>query len=142
MENVVIEKEKVEDDDKEYDKQEIIKQEPVEGTKVSKLDKVILYIPDIVDEYPNFVEEEWSLEEIKNFCDEFGIIVTFTAKPTNEYPENTIISQSRAAGTTIVKGANLTIVYAVKYEETQTDKTDKTDDKSTDSQKENKTDGN
>ena len=136
LENVVIEKEKIDDDDN-YDKQEIIKQEPEAGTKVSKAEKVILYIPDIVDEYPNFVEEAWSLEEIQNFCDEYGIVVTFTAKPTNEYPENTIISQSRAAGTAIVKGANLTIVYAVKYEETTTNQ--KTDSSTNDKKEESKT---
>ena len=52
-----------------------------------------------------------------DFCDEYGIVVTFVPKPTDEFPENTIISQSRAAGTTIVNGATLRIVYAVKYEE-------------------------
>ena len=141
--DVVVEKMDTEDE-KEYDKQEIIKQEPEAGTKVSKGEKVTLYIPNIVDEYPNFVEEAWSLEEIQNFCDEYGIVVTFTAKPTNEYQENTIISQSRAAGTTIVKGANLTVVYAVKYEElaSSSDKTtsDKTSEKSTsDDEKEEST---
>ena len=114
--DVVIEKMDT-DDEKEYDKQEIIKQSLEVGTKVSKGEKIILYIPNVVDEYPNFVEEAWSLEEIQNFCDEYGIVVTFTPKPTNEFTENTIISQSRAAGTTIVKGATLKIVYAVKYEE-------------------------
>ena len=138
LENVIIEKLKLEeDDDKEYDKQERIKQEPDAGTKVAKGDKVTLYIPDIVDEYPNFVEEAWSLEEIQNFCDEYGIVVTFTAKPTNEYQENTIISQSRSAGTTIVKGANLTVVYAVKYEESTNDK--KEEKTTSDDKKEEKT---
>ena len=123
------------DDDKEHDKQEIIKQEPSAGTKVSKGEKVTLYIPNIVDEYPNFVEDAWSLEEIQNFCDQYGIIVTFTPKPTTEFTENTIISQSRAAGTAIVKGATLRIVYAVKYEE------EKKEEKETkDQTKEEKTD--
>ena len=114
--DVLIEKMEPEED-KEYDKQEIIKQEPEAGTKLSKGQKVTLYIPNIVDEYPNFVDEDWSLEEIQSFCDEYGIVVTFEKKPTNEFPENTIINQSRAAGTTIVKGATLKIIYAVKYEE-------------------------
>ena len=114
--NVVIEKMDT-DNEKEYDKQEIIKQDLEVGTKVSKGQKITLYIPNIVDEYPNFVDENWSLEEIQNFCDEYGVIVTFSPKPTNEFPENTIISQSRAAGTAIVKGVTLKIVYAVKYQE-------------------------
>ena len=114
--DVVIEKIDVEDG-KEYGEQEIIDQDLEVGTKVSKGSKITLYIPNVVDEYPNFVEEEWTLEEIQNFCDEYGIVVTFVPKPTDEFPENTIISQSRAAGTTIVNGATLRIVYAVKYEE-------------------------
>ena len=114
--DVTIEKIEV-PDDKEYDKQEIIKQDKEAGVKVAKGDKITLYIPNIVDEYPNFVDEAWSLEEIQSFCDEYGIVVTFVSKPTNDQQENTIISQSRQAGTTIVKGATLKIVYAVKYEE-------------------------
>lgn len=114
--DVVIEKINVEDGE-EYGEQEIIDQDLEVGTKVSKGSKITLYIPNVVDEYPNFVEEEWTLEEIQNFCDEYGIVVTFVPKPTEEFPENTIISQSRAAGTTIVNGATLRIVYAVKYEE-------------------------
>ena len=114
--DVVIEKIDVEDGE-EYGEQEIIDQDLEVGTKVSKGSKITLYIPNVVDEYPNFVEEEWTLEEIQNFCDEYGIVVTFVPKPTDEFPENTIISQSRAAGTTIVNGATLRIVYAIKYEE-------------------------
>ena len=118
--NVTIEKKDVEDG-KEYNEEEIISQDVKVGTRVAKGSKITLYIPKIVDEYPNFVSEEWTLEEIKNFCDKYGVVVTFVPKQTDEYPENTIISQSRAAKTTIVKGATLKIVYAVKYNETATD---------------------
>ncbi|MBQ8892395.1 MAG: Stk1 family PASTA domain-containing Ser/Thr kinase [Bacilli bacterium] len=113
---VIIEKVEVSDNDN-YDKQEIIKQDKEAGTKVAKGDKITLYIPNIVDEYPNFVDEAWSLEEIQSFCDEYGIVVTFEPKVTNDYPENTIVYQSRPAGSQIYKGANLTIRYAQKYEE-------------------------
>ncbi len=120
--DVIVEK-KEPTEEREYDKQEIIEQAPSAGTKVSKGSKVTLFIPNVVDEYPDFVEEDWSLEEIQNFCDEYGIVVEFKGKPTNEFPENTIISQSRASGTTIVKGATLKIVYAIKYEEVIEDET-------------------
>ncbi len=123
--NVLIEKMDIEDD-KEYDAQEILKQDLEVGTRVAKGTKITLYIPNIVDEYPDFVTEQWTIEEIQNFCDEYGVVVTFVPKQTDEFPENTIISQSRAAKTTIVKGATLKIVYAVKYEET-TDNPDSQD---------------
>ena len=123
--NVVIDKKDV-GDEKEYDEQEIIGQDLEVGTKVAKGIRITLYIPNVVDEYPNFVDEEWTLEEIQNFCDEYGVNVTFVPKQTDEYPENKIISQSRAAKTTIVKGATLKIVYAVKYQDSNTE--DTTDD--------------
>ncbi len=114
--NVLVEKMDIEEG-QEYDPQEIIKQDLEVGTRVAKGTKITLYIPNIVDEYPDFVTEQWTLEEIQNFCDEYGVVVTFVPKQTDEFPENSIISQSRAAKTTIVKGATLKIVYAVKYEE-------------------------
>lgn len=112
------------EDGKEYGEEEIIKQDLKAGTKVAKGEKITLYIPNIVDEYPNFVEEGWSLEEVQSFCDKYGVNVTFVPKQTNEFPENTIISQSRAAKTAIVKGANLKITYAVKYDDTTDTETD------------------
>ncbi len=132
--NVLIEKMDIEDG-QEYDAQEIIKQDLEVGTRVAKGTKITLYIPNIVDEYPDFVTEQWTIEEIQNFCDEYGVVVTFVPKQTDEFPENSIISQSRAAKTTIVKGATLKIVYAVKYEEstdTTTDNTTTNDDTTSD----------
>ena len=128
--------EKIEPEEgKEYEEQEIIKQDKEVGTKVAKGDKITLYVPKIVDEYPNFVDEDWTIDGISEFCESKGIVLTLVPKPTTEYQENTIISQSRAAGTNIVKGATLKIVYAVKYEEEK--KTDETtDDNKEDTNKE------
>ena len=128
--------EKIEPEEgKEYEEQEIIKQDKEVGTKVAKGDKITLYVPKIVDEYPNFVDEDWTIDGISEFCESKGIVLTLVPKPTTEYQENTIISQSRAAGTNIVKGATLKIVYAVKYEEEK--KTDETtDDNKEDTKKE------
>ncbi len=109
--------------DEEYDEQEIIRQDLEVGTKVSKGSKITLYIPKIVDEYPNFVDEAWSIEEIQSFCDQYGVVVTFVPKQSADLAENTIISQSRAAGTPIVSGATLRIVYAVKDEATEEEPT-------------------
>ena len=79
---------------------------------------------DIVDEYPNFLDDTWTLDDIQAFCDEYGVNVTFVPKQTEDYPENTIIEQSRAAGDPIIKGANLKITYAVKYQESIEEKPD------------------
>ncbi len=128
--NVTIEKVDT-DDDKDYDEQEIIKQDLEPGTEVSKGSKITLYIPNIVDEYPDFVTEAWTIEEIQNFCDKYGVVVTFVPVKTSEYPENTIISQSRSAKDPIVKGATLKIRYAVRVDSTV--ETEEDEDTTTDS---------
>ena len=115
------------EDDTEYGEEEIIRTDPEKGTKVSKGQKITIYVPNVVDEYPNFKEEEWTIDEIQAFCDKYGVIVSFVAKPTNDLQPNTIIEQSRAAGSPIVKGANLKIIYAVKYEEETKKEETKTD---------------
>ena len=122
--NVVVEKIDPEEGVEYEDKQAIIKQEPEVGTKVSKGEKITLYIPNVVDEYPNFLDDTWTLDDIQAFCDEYGVNVTFVPKQTEDYPENTIIEQSRAAGDPIIKGANLKITYAVKYQESIEEKPD------------------
>ena len=117
--NVTIEKIDIKEGE-EYGDQEIIKQDVEPGTRVSKGSKITLYIPNVVDEYPDFVDENWSIEEINNFCTEYGINVTFVPVQSEEYPENTIISQSRAPKTPIVRGATLKIEYAVKKQDITT----------------------
>ena len=102
---VTIEKKEPEDQNKEYeDENEIIGQSSPKGTKVKKGDTLILYIPNIVDEFPNMVEEGWNLSDVQTFCDKYELILE---KPvgeveTDSVPPGTIISQSRTAGTTII----------------------------------------
>ena len=115
---VTIEKKEPEDQNKEYeDENEIIGQSSPKGTKVKKGDTLILYIPNIVDEFPNMVEEGWNLSDVRTFCDKYGLILEKTEQETTAYPEGTIISQSRTAGTTIVKGTTLRVTVAVKPKE-------------------------
>ena len=95
-----------------------------------------MYVPNVIDKYPDFREDDWTIDEIQTFCDKYGVIVKFEAKPTNEYKPNTIISQSRDPGDPIVKGANLKITYAVKYEEQKEEPKPDGEDKKTDDKKE------
>lgn len=100
--------------DKEYDEQEIIGQSLEAGTKVSKGDKIILYIPNIVEGYPNMVEEGWTLEDVEAFCDKYNLTLKVDEEETSEYPKGQIIDQSRAADTPIVEGATLTVTVAIE----------------------------
>lgn len=111
---VEIKKQEVEDVETmdELDPQVIVAQEPEEGTKLSKGSKVILYIPDIFDRYPDFVEEKWTVEEVEDFAETYGLILTKKYQQTNNYEPGTIIRQNRLADTEIVAGATLTITIA------------------------------
>ena len=111
---VTIEKKEVEDKNREYDDDEIIGQSLESGSKVKKGDSITLYTPNIVDEFPDMAGEGWSLSDVEAFCSKYGLILEKVEQETTAYSEGTIISQSRTAGTTIVKGTTLKVTVAKK----------------------------
>lgn len=90
----------------------IIDQSLKAGEKVKEGDSITLYIPDIVVEYPDFVAEKWSVTEVEEFCSEHDIILSKTMVVTDQYPEGTVMSQSRAAGTKVMAKTTLKITVA------------------------------
>ena len=94
----------------ETDGQAIIEQSLKPGTKVSKGDTIILYIPDVYDQYPDFVNEDWTVEQIEEFCKTKNIHLSIDYRETSEFNPGKIISQSRTGR--IVEGATLKIVVA------------------------------
>lgn len=125
---VLIEKKDVSDmtDKENLDPYQIIGQSVEPGKKLSQNEKIILYIPDIVTEYPDFVLDKWTEESVKEFCDENGITLSVDYKETNEYINGTVISQSRAKGTKVVSGTSLKIIVAKEIVTTTTTTTTKT----------------
>ena len=113
---VEVKKKKVEDVEG-LDPQIIIEQDPKEGTILSKGDKIILYIPDIYDRYPDFVKEGWTVEEVEDFALTYSIILEKRYQKTDNYEPGTIIRQSRLADSEIVSGATLIITIAEAIEE-------------------------
>ncbi len=111
---VNIEKKDPTDNSKEYGEQEIIGQSLAKGSKVKKGDSITLYIPNIVDTFPDMVSENWSVDDAEAFCSKYGLTISTTYQETNAYDEGKIISQSRAAGSPIVKGTTLKVVIAKK----------------------------
>ncbi len=108
----VEEKDLPEDDENDYDEQEIIGQSVDPEVVLKKGEAIILYIPRDMNKYPNFVEEKWTAEEVQAFADKYKIILTISYKETADYPEGTIISQSRAAKTEVLENSTLKIVVA------------------------------
>ena len=116
---VIIEKKEVDLTDGETYKENIIIGQSIEaGEKISEGETITLYVPKLDNKYPDFVNENYSVEEVENFCSEYGVTLTKKEVETTEHAAGSIIYQSRAAGTTVVSGAKLTIHIAVAPSET------------------------
>ncbi len=118
---VNIEKKDVEKKDKEYDEQEIIGQSLAKGSEVKEGDSITLYIPNIVDVYPDVTVsgEDWTVGDVEKFCDEYGLTISINYQETNKYKEGTIIAQNRAKGSNIIKGSTFKITVAKKVTEVE-----------------------
>lgn len=108
---------------------QVLEQRPIAGTKLVEGDTVTLIIPNLIVNYPNFVEEEeWSKEAIENFCKANNIAVNFVEQETDTYPEGTIIKQDHVAGTRVREGYPLTITIA-KAKKVEKPKTEEKEEK-------------
>lgn len=94
----------------------IIDQSAKKGETLVKEDIIILYIPKILKEYPDFVSESWKLDEVKSFCDEYGIELSVSEEEKSDVEDKTVIYQSKTAGSDISPNASLKITIAKKVE--------------------------
>ena len=113
---VAVEKKDVDNqDDYKGKENQIIDQYPKynkdEELKLEEGDSITLYIPNIVDVYPDMVAEKWTLEDAQAFADEYGLTLDITEEESEEEP-GTIISQGRPAGDTIIKGMTFKVTVA------------------------------
>lgn len=109
--DTLIEKEDVGEDSK-YDDNEVIRTEPEAGTKLSSKDQVTIYIPNVVSKYPDFTDGSFTVDEVREFCENYGVNLKVEEKETDEYGDGAIFYQSRPEGYTIVSGTTLTIRVA------------------------------
>ena len=140
---VDIEKKEPIDTSKDYDEDEIIGQSLSAGSEVKKGDYLILYTPNITDTFPDMATEGWNLSDVEAFCNKYGLILEKEEVETNAYSEGIVISQSRTAGSTIIKGTTLKIQVAIKPKKKETPKEeekDKEKEKEKDSEEEEKED--
>ena len=120
--NVLIENKEVDDKSKYVGKENIIIGQSVEiGTKLVKGDNIILYIPNISTVYPDFVKDKWTINDIKKFCEEYGLSLNVEEVEDDSVEEETVVYQSRTAGSEIIKNASLTIRVSKKSEQETTD---------------------
>ena len=96
---------------------------------IEKGDTITLYIPNIVDEYPDMVSEGWTLSDTIAFAKEYKINLTVydenkTLIPESEYnnlSDIKVIYQQRAVGDTIIEGIGFYIQINTTYTNTEID---------------------
>ena len=110
---VNIEKKDIDSSEKDkYEENKIMDQSVKVGEQLKAGDSITLYIPDIQETYPDFVEEAWSVEDVQTFCDEHNITLKIDKEENGDKAPGTILEQSRKAGSEVVSGSNLKIVVA------------------------------
>ena len=105
--------------DKTYNEQEIVGQSVAKDSELTEGDDITLYIPKILERYPDLKSKGWSVDEIKEWASKKEIVLEVEYQETNEVKEGTVISQSRGTSSYITKGATLKVVIAKKKEEVQ-----------------------
>ena len=105
------------DDPADYEEGTIMDQSVAAGEKLSEGDSITLYIPKLDNKYPDFVLDEYTVAEVEEFAEDYGINLIINYQDTTEYEPGTIIDQSRPAGSNVVNGARLTITVAREPQE-------------------------
>ena len=94
----------------------IVAQRIKAGEEVDKGSIITFTVSKLIVTYPDFVNENYTLSQVEEFCSTNNITLEKTPKETNDYTENSIIYQSRAAGQKVISGVTLRVTYAVKKE--------------------------
>ena len=108
---VTIDKKTVEDKTK-YKENIIIEQSVEEGTELREGEQIILVVPDIVSNYPNFTDGSWTVDKIKEFCTEYNLKLNIVEEVRTDVAEGTIVSVNKTPEDRIVSSANVTITVA------------------------------
>jgi len=138
--NVLVEKKDVEDKEKYKGKENIIiDQKPKYDKEKDKIliaegDTITLYIPNIVKEYPDMVNEGWKLSDAIAFATEYKLNIsvqdssgkTIPDSLYNEFSNKTVIEQAgRPVGDPIIEGMSFRVkidaTYKVEEETTTTE---------------------
>lgn len=84
------------------------------GDKLKKGDTVTFVIPEFYTEYPDFVNDNWTLEKVQNFCDKYHVSVSVDYEESSTYMPGYVLYQSRGAGTKVTAGSSIRITVAKK----------------------------
>lgn len=107
--NVIVEPKKIDKNNKNLENK-VISQSTEEGAKLDKGDTIIIYYGVLTVEYPDFVNDGYSVSSIEAFCEKYSIYLSIQYVETDSYEEGTILEQSRTGEVT--EGGTLTIKVA------------------------------
>ena len=110
---VLVEKKDVSDNTK-YDTDEVIEQSPAEGVNLNPGETVTLYIPNIINEYPNMLTQSWDEIDVNAFAEKYSLVLTKEFVETEDYNPGTIFYQSRPADSSIIEGTTLKVKIAIE----------------------------
>ena len=108
---VTIEEQTVEDKTK-YKENEIIEQSVEPGNELREGEQIILFIPNIVSNYPNFKNGTWNINKIKEFCTEYKLNLNIVEEVRTDVAEGTIVDVNKTPEDRIVEGITLTVTIA------------------------------
>ncbi|MEG0408738.1 MAG: Stk1 family PASTA domain-containing Ser/Thr kinase [Bacilli bacterium] len=112
--NVVIEKKKVEETEGiTYDADKVIEQSIEPGKKLEKGETIILFTPDVMVKYPNFLTG-YTFAQIEAWALKNKVTVIKEEIEANDKPEGTIVAQEKPEGYLVYPGTSFKITVAVK----------------------------
>lgn len=62
--------------------------------------------------YPDFTTGDYSLRQITEWCEKYGVTLNYSYVETDEYKVGTIFEQSQKAGENVLNGQTLVIKIA------------------------------
>ena len=90
----------------------ILEQSKEAGTRLKEGNVIELTYATLVTVYPDFTDGTYKVKKIQEFCDDNGITCVFEYVETVDYPDGTILTQSRAKDVEVKKGVTLRIEVA------------------------------
>ena len=111
--NVIVEPRKIAKDDQDkYKEENVVDQSAKEGDILEPGDTIIIYYAVFTVEYPDFVNENYTVDMVQEFCDENDVTLSIQYETDDTYPEGTIIKQNRTGE--VISGSTLTITVTQK----------------------------
>ena len=111
--NVITEPRKIEKTEQsKYSEGNVVDQSAKEGEVLEPGDTIIIYYAVFAVEYPDFVNENYTIEMVEEFCVKNDVTLNIQYETNDTYPEGTIIKQNRTGE--VISGSTLTITVTQK----------------------------